>query len=199
MNEPAYFEIADAPGLKLFRCDRLRSTLSTGACGKNFLRAQRLRPDEVTGVHLCRRCPIGANHAGVAFVELSKLHGLDICPRCHAYAGRIIGGTRCVSCYNREAELLKGRNGKGTKPTMAPLLPRRLTVVVDGNATEVRSERTRDTAEIALAILRVVPGRVVFTRAGAGQRSRSGSIRSHKVQNPFTKPPFGAAKGRRAA
>jgi hypothetical protein len=165
---PAYFEIADAPGLKLFRCAKLSATLSTTACGTNFKRAQHLSPDRVASAHLCRDCPLGAHHAGVPFVRRSALFGLDICPRCRRHSERIIHGTRCVSCFNREREWILGRNAKNTRPTMADLLPRRIRIVLNSEVTELRAERSRDTAEMVLGVLRVAEGRVLFTRPRRG-------------------------------
>jgi hypothetical protein len=165
---PAYFQIADAPGLLLFRCGKLRSTLTTRACAANYRRAQKLRPDEVTGVHLCRDCPLGAHHLGVPFVRRSGLHGKSICPRCRRHSERIINGTRCISCYNREAEWVRGFNAKHTQPRMAPLEARRIRIILNGQATELRAERTRDAAEMVLGVLRVAAGRVVFCRPCRG-------------------------------
>jgi len=126
MNEvqtpiPNYFELAEALGVKFFRCAKLRSTLSTRACGTNFKRAQHLRPDQIASAHICASCPLGAHHLGVAFVRRSALWNLDLCPRCRRYCARIINGTRCVSCTNREYEWVRGFNAKQTKPKMKPL------------------------------------------------------------------------------
>jgi hypothetical protein len=165
---PAYFEIADAPGRRFFRCAKLRSTLSTQACAANFLRSQKLRPEEVTGTHLCRECPLGAHHAGVPLIRRSGLYHIDLCPRCRRYHSRIIGGTRCVSCTNREYEWIRGANAKGTPPQMAPLEARRIRIVLNGEVTELRTERSHDTTELVLGVLRVAEGRVVFTRPRRG-------------------------------
>jgi hypothetical protein len=166
---PTYFQIDGAPGLRMFRCARLRATISDRACAANFLRSQKLRPDQITSTHLCRDCPLGAHHAGVPLVRRSGLHGLSICPRCRRHSERIIDGLRCISCYNREREWVVGANAKGTPPTMAPLRPRRIRIVLNGQATELRAERTRDTAEMVLGVLRVGEGRVTFTRPRRGR------------------------------
>ncbi len=179
-NGIQYFAV-DGCARQFFRCAALKATLSTDSCTTNWRRAQRLRPDEVTAVHLCRDCPIGAAHAGERHVARSALFGLGICPRCRKYAGRIIHGTRCVSCYNRERELVAGRNAKGTKPTMAPLLPRRVSIVLDGKPVEVVADRAADTPEMMIAVMRVVPGRLIFTRARGGEAiSLAEMIRRHR-------------------
>jgi hypothetical protein len=165
---PAYFQIDGAPGLRMFRCARLRATISDRACGTNFLRSQKLRPDQITSTHLCRECPIGAHTAGVPLVRRSGLHGVDLCPRCRRHSERIINGTRCVSCANREYEWVRGYGGKHTPVRMAPLLPRRVRIVINGVATELRAERTRDASEMVLAVLRVAEGRAMFCRPRRG-------------------------------
>jgi hypothetical protein len=51
---------------------------------------------------------------------------------------------------------------------MAPLEPRRIRIIVAGQVTELRAERTRDTAEMVLGILRVAEDKVLFTRPRRG-------------------------------
>jgi hypothetical protein len=168
VKPPSYFTLPDAPDLKMFRCARLRATLSDRACAANFLRSQKLRPDDVTGVHLCRECPIGSATAGVPLIRRSGLYNIDLCPRCRRYCARIINGTRCVGCANREYEWIRGANAKGTVPKMKPLLARRLRIVIGGQVTELRSERSRDHTELMLGVLRVAEGRAVFCRPRRG-------------------------------
>ena len=66
----------------------------------------------------CRGCDLGALHCGVAPSSRSKsrMLGSLICSRCMRGASRLIRKTICVSCYNREREVIVGRNAKGTKP-----------------------------------------------------------------------------------
>jgi hypothetical protein len=84
------------------------------------------------------------SRAKAAVAELtathSALYGTDVCSRCGCgSARRLIGGTRCVSCYNREREFVRGRNRKGTRPTMAPLYARTVRYAVEGGAIETRT------------------------------------------------------------
>jgi hypothetical protein len=165
---PAYFKIDDC-ARQFFRCDALRSTLSREACAGNFSGAQNLAEEQVTCRHLCRRCPIGAAHAGVRLMHESPFRGASTCPRCGKFSTRIINGTRCVSCYNREREFVRGRNGKGTKPTIE-LAARRLGVIVnlgasDARYLELRADLSKETLELALSTLRVASGRIGFHRA----------------------------------
>ncbi len=37
-------------------------------------------------------------------------------------AARLINGRYCISCYNRTAEAVRGRNSKGTRPRLADVI-----------------------------------------------------------------------------
>jgi hypothetical protein len=57
---------------------------------------------------------MGAKNLGTPeFIERSELFGSRICARCERKSRRMIGGTRCVSCYNRELEARTGLNKRG--------------------------------------------------------------------------------------
>jgi hypothetical protein len=63
-------------------------------------------------------------------------------------------------------EFRKGRNGKGTAPTVR-LEPRRVGVIVgfgtpDARLVEVREELTADAEELVTQVLRTTEGRVAF-------------------------------------
>ena len=77
----SYISLADVPG-DFFRCSVLRSTLKVDACAANWRRAQSIRPTQVSCVHRCAQCPIGAKHAGEVHVERSSFYGGNICPSC---------------------------------------------------------------------------------------------------------------------
>jgi hypothetical protein len=195
-----YFAI-EGCAKSFFRCDTLRSTLSSDACAANWRRAQRLRPDQVTAVHRCRQCPVGAAHAGEKIIVRSPLFGSDWCPRCRKFAGRMIGGTRCISCYNREREFIVGRNAKGTAPQFR-FDPRRIGVVIDGARVDLREGHTADALELALAVLRIAPGRIMFTRARGGPAITVGELAKRYREKPTSTPGGAAVAGymqRRAA
>ena len=118
----------------VFTCDRMRATLSPAACADGFKNARNLS---------CARCPTGASHVAVASAPAARpadlqhqseagrpynhreRHGYflpfrrpggQVCIRCQAQVLRRIGPGLCVSCLNRQAELQRGKNGKGTFP-----------------------------------------------------------------------------------
>ncbi|MGF6900383.1 hypothetical protein [Paraburkholderia sp. GAS348] len=150
--KPEYFEFAELPGVKHFRCDRYNATLSVDACagmwrdGNHALTEKRMR---------CKVCPVGAMHAGKLDANPSPLRGLKICARCHATASRLIGRHLCISCYNRQREQLIGKNAKGTKPVkLAPLQRRTVSYMAGGKLKTKTVDRSLDATEVIIAVLR---------------------------------------------
>ena len=124
-----YFEVAGMPG-KYFTCARY-GTMSPEACARNY----RSAPDTVRSGRLeaCLGCAIGHRHAGSQEqcvptpTSATGLRAKPACLRCRRsgreHASRLIGRMRlirehtvCVSCYNREREVLRGKNAKGAPP-----------------------------------------------------------------------------------
>ena len=127
-----YFEVAGMPG-NYFTCGRY-GTMSPGACARNYASAPGVvRSGRLQG---CLGCAIGHQHAGAGneTVLPSSEHvastgsiGRSACLRCRRSgrepSSRLIGRMRlirdhtiCVSCYNREREVLRGKNAKGAPP-----------------------------------------------------------------------------------
>jgi len=156
-----YFEIDAAPGLQFFRCDKLSATLSAKGCAQNYRQAA--GRDQADRLYHCRNCPIGAHHNGERAIRVSKYYGGNLCARCHRPASRLIHKRICVSCQNREYEIVKGRNAKGTMPVRLPELhPQRVLVSIDGKVSPRRLERCVDATEAFLTILRTERGAIQF-------------------------------------
>jgi hypothetical protein len=123
----------------------------------------------------CRGCAIGATHAGATVVKYSWLYGAVFCPRCDAGGARMIGSRVCVSCYNREGELKKGKNGRGNCPVelqaRAPR-PFRMVVMVDGKPT-VSVQTVTGAKEAVVQTLRTTKGPLAFAFAGPGVQKAS--------------------------
>jgi hypothetical protein len=169
-----YFSRDDCPGT-FFRCDKMRATLTVFRCSAMWkeANASTRKPDPCDRLHHCKRCEVGAEHAGEKLIACSSLFGARICSRCHRPSARLIHGEHCPSCYNREREVLIGRNGKGTKPVKhAALEPRRLVVACDGRVTEKLFQHTVDAAETIVSVLRHVQGVVLFGFRGRIVASR---------------------------
>lgn len=148
------------PGKLHFACSRQRATLSTDACATMWRQANHENLESHIG---CRGCPIGAEHAGELLANMSALHGTPTCARCHRGSTRLIHDMHCVSCYNREREVLRGRNAKGTAPSrLPPLQPRRLWFMAGSLPVVITSARTVDAAELIVAALRDSQDRVRF-------------------------------------
>lgn len=154
-----YFARLETPGRLYFQCDRLRANLSTDACSGMWKRAN----DGTEDREACLRCPLGALHAGEAQASLSPQRLAPICARCHRPSRRLIAGMHCVSCYNRERELLRGRNAKGTAPVKLRCLERRRIRFLSGNEPcSLTMQYSLDTDELIVAALRDTKLRVRF-------------------------------------
>ncbi len=165
-----YETIPGAPAPS-FGCVPYRARLLTTACSNRWRKAQAATGWAAEQIERCRGCQIGAHHAGERFVRYSSLFGKDICSRCgRGSARRLIGGTRCVSCYNRELEFRKGANAKGSPPIhAAPLHRRTVRYAVEGGGVETLTvEHTADLVEVMLGVLRNQRGRVLFHHSGCG-------------------------------
>ena len=78
----------------------------------------------------------------------------------------------CISCSNRQWELQRGRNSRGSKPRLV-LEPARIGLVInpgiaDEIVVDVAEPMARDTTELAIGALRVVDGAVAVTRPRGG-------------------------------
>lgn len=149
---PDYFTLDHVPGKTFFQCDRMRARLSTDACASMWRKADAAND----GTHsACRLCPLGAVHAGEVAASMSPLKGALICARCHRTATRLIGKHLCVSCKNREYELLKGRNAKGTAPVKTSRLDARVVrYSAGGDMRSLRLPLSADMDELIVATLR---------------------------------------------
>lgn len=155
-----YFGMENVPGKVFFRCDRMRATLATSSCASMWRRENDLNDGQHAA---CRLCALGAVHAGEVAASMSPLKGTLTCARCHRTSGRLISKMLCVSCYNRQAEALKGRNAKGTAPIkIGPLQPRRIRYLCGGEVKALALRHTVDTDELIVAALRDSRQRVTF-------------------------------------
>lgn len=165
-----YFEVEGIPG-KYFSCARY-GTMTPDACAKNFTAAP--RAFRLSGrLEGCLNCPIGRAHCGqpaspsaapVAAAE--PIYYRPVCLRCRRdgkeEGSRLISRLRlvrqqtiCVSCFNREREVLLGANAKGAKPKKWQLMRPRVAYVRDSRVMrEAMATPVVDRAEVALTLLR---------------------------------------------
>ena len=163
-----YSSRSDCPGT-FFRCEPQRAVLTTSSCVRMWEQANQpgRKQDTLDRLHHCAGCELGALHADKPVIRSSELYGARICSRCHTPSARLIHGEHCPSCYNREREVIIGRNGKGTRPVKTSLRPCSVLVAHDGIVEERRFQRAADPLEVIVSVLRHVSGAVVF-----GFRSR---------------------------
>lgn len=140
MPEIIYRELA--PGFLGFDCGALRATLSPASCGDNFVQGRCLA---------CLNCSVGKGHAGgvkpivsgrgrhTAFLDDVRISLREAiskrCVRCDESTGRLIAKSLCINCYNRQREVVVGRNAKGKFPVVASQSLRHVTLLVEGPAT----------------------------------------------------------------
>lgn len=121
----------------------------------------------------CRACPVGAEHAGVpnSVASSSRFLGVKYCSRCHGEANRLIRGSICVSCYNREREVLIGKNAKGGKPIHGKSIGTAIVacVVDSGRKAQVhRMDKVSSRLEAVLSVLRSESTSISFGWVGSG-------------------------------
>lgn len=165
-----YKSLDGVPGL-YFDCPCGLGTLSDSACGRLYKEAMSPVGLKEGRRITCRACPVGACHAGVSLkvASTSRFLGSCVCARCHGDAARLIRGSICVSCYNREREVLIGRNGRGGKPVFGkPIGMTVMAVLFDsGKTIQVRRiEKITSQMEVVLAIVRSEPKTVWFGWVG---------------------------------
>jgi hypothetical protein len=164
----AYRTIPEMPGATFFDCSRLHAGLTTRACTDMWRAANQARSERHTA---CRSCFVGATHAGVSNASRSPIRNAMVCGRCGRGATRLIKKHLCVSCANRQYELIKGRNARGMVPTkLAPLAARRVLYMSNGRVHLIRSEHTTNSAELIIATLRDAVHTVAFAWPGVASR-----------------------------
>jgi hypothetical protein len=167
----SYRQMPEMPGANFFDCTRLHAGLTTSACADMWRQANEGRSERYTA---CRACPVGATHAGVSNASRSPIRGALVCARCARGATRLIHSHLCVSCFNREREIIKGRNARGVAPTkLAPLAPRKICYMTNGRVVVKRMERTAHFAELVIATLRDEIHEVTFAWRGSLHRAAS--------------------------
>lgn len=162
MEPIAYFTIPELPQRPMFVCARRSATLQVSSCAQLWEQENNSKRSPECST-LCRNCPIGAHHAGKGDAAQSALCGIPICARCERTGLRLIGHDICVSCWNRERELVIGRNARGRKPlNHPPLVPVAVNVRVDGEVHVVRKQRATSVNELVIGQLRDNKSQVFF-------------------------------------
>jgi len=101
--------------VEMFTCPRMPGglRLSPASCASSYQRGKKAEKWETA--HLCQGCDIGAQHAGEVVAKIVE-RPMHRCRACGAQSYRLVHGIICVSCFNRLAEALKGKNARGKMP-----------------------------------------------------------------------------------
>lgn len=167
--EIKYFRPDGVPG-RYFACPSY-GTMSVASCARNFTDAP--QSAKAGRLQRCVDCAIGRKHTGVipgesasARIQTSILYR-KVCLRCRRdgrnASTRLIGRIRlvrghtiCVSCYNREREVLHGANAKGAAPKKWSGLFSTRSAYLTGTKTVVvaHPDPVADRIELALTLMR---------------------------------------------
>lgn len=150
-----------------FHCPSGMGSLSVAACARNYETAMSPQGLKEGRRVTCRACPVGALHAGVPVGagSVSRFVGSRVCARCQGEATRLIRGSICVGCYNREREVLIGRNAKGGVPSKcrAVFATTMACILADGQRVDIRRfDRVSSLLEAKIATLRTEARACVF-------------------------------------
>lgn len=104
-----FFRPECAPHIELFRCETQRLDLTKASCANFHIRRHTAS---------CAGCLIGAHHAGRSAPTETATR--NECVRCQRQDGarRLIHGRICVSCFNRQGEVIRGHDRKGNTPRL---------------------------------------------------------------------------------
>jgi hypothetical protein len=163
-----YFSMGGVPG-RYFVCSVFRATLGVPSCAGRWTAAQGGKRFDA-----CKGCSLGAEHAGH---KQSVQAPVTACCRCGEPSIRRMIGGLCLSCKNREYEVVKGRNGKGAPPRPVDVyygassphkgvfLHRvRLSAVADGHSVTLSLPRVATPLEAILRALRQFAVAPAFAR-----------------------------------
>ena len=109
---------------EIVRCEPKSMSLTRSGCARLWSSARGSAPQPWEGRAACVACRDGAINSGFTPSPVAGLAEAvaRVCPRCLRSSSRIINGRLCVSCYNRHAEALRGRNARGGRPRLCDVL-----------------------------------------------------------------------------
>lgn len=110
----------------------------------------------------CHGCALGAHHVAETGTAASvrQRSGMPVprslaacisrrCLRCERPAARLLYGALCISCCNRQLELVRGRNGRGSLPRVAAERLRHVVLEISGDAAGWPCAATRGGPRLA--------------------------------------------------
>lgn len=144
----------------LFECPRHTGGLRLlpTACASNWQRAKKAMPWDA--LRVCKGCEIGAFNAGEALPPLAPSD--RECLRCGKTDQRLVRRQICISCYNRERELLTGRYRRAVPPQGLKVV--QVQVLIAGQRSPL-AVQVASIAEALLVAARRQPGAVMLAAA----------------------------------
>lgn len=147
--------------MEMVDCTPNRARITLSACQRMWNAARKRAPAVWESGNACRTCVLGALRNGgtprTGFEEVVS----DCCPRCGRTGARKVAHDLCVSCYNRQAEFLRGRTRRG-KPCNLRLGCVSVGMVREGALSDPRRTLARDASEVIVAQSKTAPVGTVF-------------------------------------
>jgi hypothetical protein len=108
----------------MLECTGRKMRLTRAGCYRLWLGSKEAEPMPWEGRAACVGCATGARNAGYAPSLVARLvrELRHTCSRCRHPTSRLINDRFCISCYNRHAEALRGRNARGSRPKLCEFL-----------------------------------------------------------------------------
>ncbi len=149
-----------------------RTEIITVGCGRLWFSANGPKPPDLhEGRYACRGCPIGElNHTGKPPDPYAALRESvrRICSRCGRITDRLINADTfgfCISCFNRHGEVLRGKNARGTVPTLsAQLHTEQAQVTTDAGSHILTRPLVLSFQELKIQAQRTATGAMALTR-----------------------------------
>lgn len=143
-------------------CAPHRTRMTLAGCQRMWKKAAASKPMPWDSLHACLSCPVGALRCGKSPPPPPRDKATaEACPRCGKETHRRVRMDLCMSCYNRERELLRGarRRGKTSTLRIGPVsaMMCRETQLSDARPVPVHRPLARDLSELIIAQSRSAP------------------------------------------
>jgi hypothetical protein len=143
--------------VETFICERHLGglTLTPNGCAGLWRRAMKSKGEYSAAVRPCVGCLTGAENAGEVNRYVRLPDSLDkVCVRCLRGATKMVYGKLCISCYNRQREVLKGRNARGGVPCEAKALRQVSVIEISPNGREIVTDLASSALEVVLMAIK---------------------------------------------
>ena len=159
-----YFKRDDYDG-QLFECERRDAVLSPNSCAVMWSNANGSKSCPIN-LTKCHNCPVGAHHSGCDVSGSSQQ--LNLCARCNRPSVRMVRDRICISCANREYEVLRGVNARGCFPSKHPPLHKiSIRYRYGGSVILWGGELVTNSVEAMMSVIKICGDEVEFSFGSA--------------------------------